>query len=139
MFGTLDISTSALAAYRTNLDVIAGNIAMKDAVRFENGEAVPYRRRVPLFAAGDPSRGPNAPGVHVAAIAEDSTPFGLRWDPTHPHAVKQGPQQGYVLTSNVDYHTEMVNAMTAARAYEANVTVMETAKAMARTTLRLLA
>jgi len=139
MFGTLDISTSALTAYRTNLDVIAGNIAMKDAVRFENGEAVPYRRRVPLFAVGDPSRGINAAGVHVAAIEEDPAPFGLRWDPTHPHAIKRGAEQGYVRTSNVDYHTEMVNAMTAARAYEANVTVMETAKAMARGTLRLIA
>ena len=41
MYGALDVGTSALVAYRTNLDVIAGNIAMKDAVRLENGEAVP--------------------------------------------------------------------------------------------------
>lgn len=139
VYGTLDVSTSALVALRTNLDVIAGNIAMKDAVRIENGEAVPYRRKAALFAWGDPSRGPNAPGVHVAAIAEDPTPFGLRWDPYHVHAIKEGKEKGYVRTSNVDYHTEMVNAITAARAYEANVTVIEMTKSMAASTLRLIA
>lgn len=139
MYGVMDISTSALVAYRTRLDVISGNIAMKDAVRMENGQAVPYRRRVDLFAPNDPSRGEEAPGVHVAKIVEDPTPFGLRWDPTHVHAIKEGEEKGYVRVSNVDYHTEMVNAMTAARAYEANVTVMEMAKSMASTTLRLIA
>jgi len=139
MYGSLDVSTSALTAYRTQLDVIAGNIAMKDAVRRENGEMVPFRRRVPLLAEGDPRRGANAAGVHVARIVEDATPFGLRWDPDHPHAIQEGDRQGYVRTSNVDYHTEMVNAMMAARAYEANVTVMEMTRSMAQSTLRLLA
>jgi flagellar basal-body rod protein FlgC len=139
MYGALDINTSALVAYRTNLDVIAGNIAMKDAVRYEGGQAIPYRRRVALFAPGDPSRGRHAPGVHVSAIKEDATPFGLRWDPHHVHAIKAGKDKGYVRVSNVDYHTEMVNAITAARAYEANVTVMEMAKSMAASTLKLIA
>lgn len=135
MFGALDISTSALVAQRTNLDIIAGNMAMKEVTRDEAGNPVPYRRRVPLFAAGD---GRGQPGVRVARIAEDPTPFGLRWDPTHVDAIRDGVEQGYVRVSNVDVHTEMVNAMTAARAYEANVTVMEMAKAMAATTLRLI-
>lgn len=139
MYGVLDVSTSALTAYRTNLDVIAGNIAMRDAVHQENGEAVPYRRRVALFAPGDPSRGRDAPGVHVARIVEDPAPLGLRWDPHHVHAVKEGKDKGYVRVSNVDYHTEMVNAITVARAYEANVTVIEMTKSMAATTLRILA
>lgn len=139
MYGALDLSTSALTAYRTQLDVVAGNIAMRDSYHMENGEATPYRRRVPLFSQGDPSRGRNAPGVHVAKIVEDSAPFGLRWDPDHMHAVKNGAEKGYVRTSNVDYHTEMVNAMMAARAYEANVTVIEMTKSMASSTLQLLA
>ncbi len=139
MYGALDLSTSALTAYRTQLDVVAGNIAMRDSYQMENGEATPYRRRVPLFSPGDPSRGPDAPGVHVAKIVEDSAPFGLRWDPDHVHAIHNGPDTGYVRTSNVDYHTEMVNAMTAARAYEANVTVIEMTKSMASSTLQLLA
>lgn len=138
MYGALDVSTSALVAHRTNLNVIAGNIAMKDVTQDADGNAVPYRRRVALFAPGDPGHG-RATGVHVAAIQEDPSPFGLRWDPTHVDAIKEGADQGYVRTSNVDIHTEMVNAMVAARAYEANVTVMEMVKSMASTTLRLLA
>ncbi len=139
MYGALDTSTSALAAYRTQLDVIAGNIAMRDSVRVVDGEAIPYRRRVALFSPGDPSRGPGAQGVHVTKIVEDSTEFGRRWDPTHVHAIASGPEKGYVRTTNVDYQTEMVNAITAARAYEANVTVIEMAKSMARSSLRLIA
>jgi len=139
MYGSLDVSTSALRAYRTQLDVIAGNIAMKDAVRFVDGEAIPYRRRVALFSSGDPSGGRQAPGVHVSEIAEDTTPFGLRWDPGHVHAIKAGKEKGYVRISNVDYHTEMVNALTAARAYQDSATVIEMSKSMAQSTLRLLA
>ena len=53
MFGTLDISASALTAHRAQLDVIAGNIAMKDVTRDDSGRAIPYRRRVPLFSVGN--------------------------------------------------------------------------------------
>ena len=139
MYGALDVSTSALVAQRTYLDVIAGNLAMRDVTRDENGNPVPYRRRVPLFAPGNPLRGPDAPGVHVHAIVEDMQPFGLRWDPEHVDAIKEGKHEGYVRVSNVDVHTEMINAMTAQRAYEANVTVIEMTKAMAKSTLRLIA
>lgn len=138
MFGALDISTSALVAQRANLDVIAGNLAMKDVTRDEAGHPVPYRRRVPLFAPGD-ARGGKKPGVHLERIAEDPTPFGLRWDPAHVDALTEGPEAGYLRVSNVDAHTEMVNAMTAARAYEANITVIEMTKSMAATALRLMA
>ncbi len=139
MFAALDISTSALIAHRTHLNVIAGNIAMKDVTRDEAGNAVPYRRRVPLFTPGASVERPDLPGVHVARIVEDPAPLGLRYDPGHVDAVKEGELKGYVRVSNVDYHTEMVNALQAARAYEANVTVIETVKSMAATTLRLIA
>jgi len=139
MFGSLDISTSALVAYRTQLDVIAGNIAMKDVTRDDEGRSAPFRRRVALLSSGDPAAGARAPGVHVAGIVEDASPFGLRWDPGHADAIKDGEQKGYVRTSNVDVHTEMVNAMTAARAYEANVTVAEMSKRMVSDALLLLA
>lgn len=139
MFGTLDVSTSALVAYRTQLDVIAGNVAMKDVTRNDAGDPAPYRRRVALLSAGDPARGKDAPGVHVTSIMEDPAPFELRWDPGHPDAIKAGKEKGYVRVSNVDEHTEMVNAMVVARAYEANITVAEAAKRMAVTALALLA
>ncbi|MEK6675102.1 MAG: flagellar basal body rod protein FlgC [Planctomycetota bacterium] len=139
MYGILDISTSGLVAQRTALDVMAGNVAMKDVTRDEQGQPVPYRRRVPLFGAGNPAVGDGAVGVHVAKVVEDPSPFGLRWDPGHPDAMTEGHEAGYVRTSNVDVHTEMVNAMVAMRAYEANVSVVEMTKAMAATSLRLMA
>jgi flagellar basal-body rod protein FlgC len=139
MFGTLDTTTSALSAYRTQLDVIAGNIAMKDVTRDAEGNLAPYRRRVALLASGNPTQGPNSPGVHVAAIAEDPAPFGLRFEPGHVDAIQDGELKGYVQVSNVDIHTEMVNAISASRAYEANITVAEMAKRMASNALMLLA
>jgi len=138
MYGSFDVSTSALIVQRTNLDVIAGNIAMKEVTRDETGRPNPYRRRVALIAPGNPSKGRGAPGVHVAGVVQDPSPLPLRWDPSHVDAIREGEHQGYVRVSNVDYHTEMLNAMIAQRAYEANVTVIETSKAMARSTMRLL-
>ena len=92
-----------------------------------------------LLATGNPAAGPDAPGVHVHAVVKDPSPFRKVYDPTHPHAIESGPQAGYVLYPNVDQATEMINAMMAARAYEANVTVMDVTKTMAAASLRLLA
>jgi flagellar basal-body rod protein FlgC len=77
--------------------------------------------------------------VRVAKVVEDPSPFRLEHDPSHPDALRAGPNQGYVRMPNVDFSTEMVNAMFASRIYEANVTVMEVTKTMAAATLRLLA
>jgi len=107
-------------------------------MREVDGEWVPYRRKVTLFSPGA-SKDAGQAGVRVTGIVEDPAPFNLRFNPTSEYAYKNGKHKGYVPTSNVDYHTEMVNALTAARAYEANVTVMEISKAMAASTLRLLA
>jgi flagellar basal-body rod protein FlgC len=91
---------------------------------------------VPLFAAGD---GAGGPGVRVAKIVESPAPFRLVLDPDHPDAMTSGPQAGYVRMPNVDYSTEMINALMASRVYEANVTVMDVSKTMASASLRLLA
>ena len=139
MYGLLDVATSALVAHRTHLEIISGNIAMKDTMRFENGEPVPSRRRVALYAPARLSAPGGPLGVKITAIVEDSTPFGLRWAPEDPFAYKTGPNKGKVPLSNVDYTTEMVDAMAAQRAYEANVTVIEMIKSMVGSTLRLIA
>jgi flagellar basal-body rod protein FlgC len=139
MFGTLDISTSALQAQRINLNTIAGNLANLHATRDADGLPNPYRRRVALFATGDPSRGRDAPGVHIDKVVQDPSPFRLVHDPTHPDAIQSGPMTGYVRMPNVDMSTEMINALYAARVYEANVAVMEITKSMAASNLRLLA
>lgn len=137
MFGTLDISASALTAQRTNLNVIAGNIANMYTTRTPDGG--PYRRSVALFSSGNPATGKNAPGVHISEIIKDQSPFRKEFSPSHPDAVKSGPNAGYVFMPNVDQSIEMVNAMAAARAYEANVTVMEISKTMAASALRMIA
>lgn len=136
MFGALDISTSGLVAQRIRLDTIAGNIANAQATSRADGQPGPYKRRMALFAEGN---GRGGAGVHVEKVVEDVSRGPMVFQPDHPHAIKMGPHKGYVEYPNVDYATEMVNAMLASRAYEANVTAMEAAKSMMSSTLRLIA
>jgi flagellar basal-body rod protein FlgC len=139
MYGSLDISTSALVAQRTRMDVISGNIANMEATRRPDGSPGPYQRRVALLASGNPQGGPGAPGLHVHSIIQDPSPFNKVYEPSHPDAVQTGPDAGYVLYPNVDRTTEMINAMHAARAYEANIAVMDITKSMIASSLRVVA
>jgi len=133
MFGALDISTSGLVAQRTWLDTIAGNIANIQTTRRADGVAGPYLRRVALFAPGD---GRGGAGVHVEKVVEDTQGKPrLVKDPGHPDA----DANGIVAYPNIDPSTEMVNAMVAVRAYEANVTAIEATKSIINSTLRILA
>jgi len=136
MFGCLDISTSALVAQRTRLDTIAGNVATAEATRRADGQPGPYKRRFAVFASSD---GQGGPGVHVQGIYEDQATTRKVYEPEHPDAMQSGPWKGYVEYPNVDLGTEMVNAMLASRAYEANIAVMEVTKNMVASSLRLLA
>lgn len=132
MFEALDIGASGLTAQRQRVETIAANIAGANTTRNAKGELAPYRRRFVVLQEGD-GRGNN--GVHVAKIGLDKAPFRRVYEPGHPDAGKDG----YVLYPNVDMTTEFVNALEASRAYEANVTMMETTKAMMNSSLRLLA
>ncbi|GMU33504.1 MAG: flagellar basal body rod protein FlgC [Planctomycetia bacterium] len=133
MYGLLDISTSGLVAQRTQIDTISANIANSRTTRRADGEPGPYLRRVALLAPGDAKGGA---GVHVEAIREDVNVLPrLVHDPSHPDA----NADGYVAYPNIDSSTEMINAMVAVRAYEANVTAMEATKSMMAASLRLLA
>ncbi len=143
MYGSLDISVSGMVAQRTRLDVIASNIANRDAILDAQGRLNPYRRRLAVFTPGDPTAkspaGKNL-GVQVAAIAHDQAPFRKVYDPTNPYARPAGsPDAGYVDYPNVDLATEGVNAIEAVRAYEANVAAAEASKSMVAQALRLLA
>jgi flagellar basal-body rod protein FlgC len=137
MFGTLDISSSALVAQRARMDTIAANIANINTTRNARGEPIPYRRRFAVFAPGQAKRGEDAgkPGVHVQKILLDRAPFQRRYQPGHPDA----DVEGYVQYPNIDMAIEFVNALEASRAYEANVTTMEVTKSMINASLRLLA
>ncbi len=132
MIQALDISSSALVAQRTRLDVIAANIANADATRQEDGTRVPYRRRFVTFMTGD---GQGGPGVHVDEVREDPAPFKSRYDPGHADA---GPD-GYVQLPNVSITMEYVDAMTASRAYEANVAMMNLSRGMIEQAVQLFA
>ncbi len=134
MYGILDISSSALVAQRTRLNVIAANIANSKAILNEAGEYDPYRRRFVVFAPGDPQRGEPG-GVHVAAIQMDPSPLRPAYEPGSPYADKDG----YVYYPNVDPVIEAMNAMEAARAYEANITAIEATKSMFSIALQIIA
>ena len=136
MFGALDISTSALTAQRIRLDAIAGNIANAQATRRADGQAGPFRRHITVFESGD---GRGGAGVHVSEVVEDSSPGRLVYQPWHPDAIQTGEKKGYVEYPNVHTGTEMIDAMLASRAYEANITAMDVTKSMISSSLRLLA
>jgi flagellar basal-body rod protein FlgC len=133
MFDSLDISASGLRAQRVRMDTIAQNVANINTTHDENGRAVPYRRRFAVFTPGQPEDS-SKPGVRVSGIELDRSPFRKVYDPTNPDA----DAEGNVLYPNIDLAVEVVNAMEASRAYEANVTAMEVTKAMINASLRLL-
>ncbi len=134
MFGVLDVSTSGLVAQRVRMQTIAANMANQDAIFDAKGNYAPYRRRIPIFAHGDPATG-NSEGVHVQKILFDPAPFKRVYEPGNPVA----DEQGYVDYPNIDPAMEMVNALEASRAYEANITTAEATKSMLQSSLRLLA
>ncbi|HYE84028.1 MAG TPA: flagellar basal body rod protein FlgC [Clostridia bacterium] len=139
---SINISASGLTAEKLRMDVISKNIANVNTTRTEDG--TPYRRQVVVFQEGDKhmsfsdylndaSRSLIGSGVKVVGISEDKTPFKSVYDPGHPDA----DEKGYVKMPNVDVMTEMVNMITASRAYEANVTAINSAKSMALKALEI--
>ncbi|MGH7179632.1 MAG: flagellar basal body rod protein FlgC [Tepidisphaeraceae bacterium] len=134
MLDALDIGASALTAQRARMDTIAGNVANMNTTRNEKGEPIPYRRRFVVLAPGQPDD-TQRPGVHVQAVEIDRSPFRRVFDPGN----RDADPDGYVLHPNVDLAIEQVNMLEASRAYEANITMMETTKAMINSTLRLIA
>ncbi|MGB9866826.1 MAG: flagellar basal body rod protein FlgC [Bacillota bacterium] len=134
---SLEISGSGLTAERLRLDVIAGNIANANTTRTPEGG--PYRRKVAVFEARQSTRFSNVlhgyepSGVRVVKIAEDQSEFPVRYEPGHPDA----DASGYVKLSNVNIVTEMVDMITATRAYEANATALNAAKSMVRKALEI--
>ncbi|MFY0542792.1 flagellar basal body rod protein FlgC [Brevibacillus sp. H7] len=141
MFRGMDTSASALTANRLRLDTIAANIANANTTRANLVDGVwqPYRRKLVelapksnqsfenvLQAAVGTVYGQTEQGVRVTAIREDNTPFKRVYNPEHPDA----NEEGYVLLPNVDVMKEMVDMISASRAYEANVTVLNATKSM---------
>jgi flagellar basal-body rod protein FlgC len=143
LFGSINIAATGMSAERFRSDVIANNIANASTTRTPEGG--PFRRsRVILRSRAEEPywRSPFLPemldngvgkGVRVAEVQKDyspDNPLRLVYNPTHPDAIQTGPRAGYVEMPNVDIVTEMVDMISASRAYEANASIIEGSKAM---------
>ena len=137
---SMSISASALTATRLRMDVIAENMANINTTRTEDGE--PYRRKYVVFQEKtnnntfekffNKARTPSG-GVRVLEIGKDMSEFKYDFNPTHPDA----DENGYVRLPNVEVVQEMVDMMSAYRAYEANITAINAFKDMAVKTLEI--
>ena len=133
MYGSLDISASALVAQRTRLNVISTNVANSNTLLDENRNYAPFRRQYAILAAGDPKTGSEA-GVHVASIESDMSDLIQRYDPGSPYA----DDNGYVGYPNVNPVMEQMNALEAVRSYEANIAAIEATKSMMSIALQIM-
>lgn len=131
----LDISGSALTAQKFRMNIIAQNMANTGTTRTENGE--PYRRKLTVFSERtgefDSVLGKELAGVEVTQVAEDGDDFKLEYDPDHPDA----DENGYVRLPNINTLDEMVDMISASRAYEANVTAFNAMKELATAALNI--
>ena len=127
---TMAVAASALRAQQARMRVIAENIANAESTApVEGGD--PYRRRVPVFETRAID---GASGVELARVREDLGDFRLDYEPGHPAA----DEDGYVRRPNVNSLIESMDMREAHRAYEANLNVIETARAMDQRILELL-
>lgn len=130
IYSALDVAASGLTAERARMNTIASNLANARTTRGADGG--PYRRLDPIFEAVPMSRtselGRSVATVRVKEIRQDDRSGQMVYEPGHPDA----NAQGYVEYPNVNVVEEMVNMMSASRAYEAGVAAVESIKAMAR-------
>ncbi|MCX5813519.1 MAG: flagellar basal body rod protein FlgC [Proteobacteria bacterium] len=135
----LKISASGLKAQRTRMEVIAANLANIHTTRTEEGG--PYMKKEAIFRATEVSEArefdkilsERVNGVKVDEIATSNKPFEKVYDPSHPDADKEG----YVTFPNVNLMEEMADMISATRAYEANINVVNTTKEMFIKTLEI--
>jgi flagellar basal-body rod protein FlgC len=133
----INASASALRAERTRIEVAVSNLANAESTRGADGQ--PYRRRDVVLSSDagqsfDTVLGhATATGVKVAAVVEDQTPFKRRYDPAHPDA----DANGFVAMPNVDVPEQMVDMVSASRAYQANLSAIGMVNDMIRRAMDL--
>lgn len=132
----IDVTAGALNAQKTRLDIVAQNIANAQTTRTPSGG--PYQRQIVSFESelvrrtgGAGLGGASLQSVRVASIAPDRTPGQQVYNPQHPDAAADGT----VMMPNVNLSYEMVDLITASRAYEANLSVVKNSRQMAMQTL----
>jgi flagellar basal-body rod protein FlgC len=135
LMSIFDIAGSALTAQSQRMNVAASNLANADSIAGPDGRA--YRARQVVFQmapAPGQAAGQETGGVKVVGVIEDPSPLRRRFDPKHPMA----DESGYITLPNVDPLAETINMISASRSYQANVEVMNTARALMQKTLTIL-
>lgn len=161
-FELFDIAGTGMHAQRVKMDTVSSNIANVNTTRNEFGQKAVYHKKQVNFKEMALKRGfdfpngnarvefepPNEPnlvggvsfghntiakGVMVDSIEDANNPTRFVYDPNHPDA----DENGYVELPNVNVVEEMVNMVNASRAYEANVTIAQTAKAMIQSAINI--
>lgn len=138
-FSALRISTTGLSVQRTRMNLTSSNLANVETTR--TAEGGPYKRRTAVVGAvplsetfeevfGDALHD-KTHGAEVISVSADASQGRLVYDPSHPDA----NGDGYVEMPNVNPINEMVDMLTASRAYEANVTAVKAIKSMAQSAL----
>ncbi len=129
-----DIAVSGLKAERTRMTVIANNIA--NALTTRTPEGGPFRRQLAVFRGNQlkPGLNPEKMGVRVKRIESDEQPFRTVYDPGHPDA----DEAGYVKYPNISMAVEMVDLLSAQRAYEANIAVVVSEKRISQQALEII-
>lgn len=131
----VDVTAGALNAQKTRLDIVAQNIANAQTTRTPGGG--PYQRQVVSFETElirqSANGGASLQSVRVGSISPDKSPGEQVYNPQHPDA----GSDGMVAMPNVNLAYEMVDLITASRAYEANLSVVKNAKQMAMKALKI--
>lgn len=129
-----DIALSGLKAQRVRMNVIALNIANAETTRTPEGG--PFRRQLAVFRGEQmrPGSNPERLGVRVKRIITDDSPFRTVYNPVHPDA----DADGYVKMPNISMAVEMVDLISAQRAYDANIAVMVSERRMNQRALEII-
>jgi len=143
LFQSLQISASGLQSQRTVISVIAENMANAQTTRTEEGGPYLRKRAIlspvslpqgsPFFELLARKAAPEAMGVQVQEVVEDSEGVKTIYDPSHPDA----DENGLLYLPNVNLMEEMVALMAASRIFEANVAAFNAAKSMTLKSLEI--
>ena len=133
-FKVFDIAGSGLSAQSVRLNTVASNLANADSISGDPNTV--YKARHPVFEAiksGGIGAAQSDAAVRVNGIVENNAPATARYEPGNPLA----NEEGYVFAPNVNVVEEMVDMISASRAYQNNVEVLNTSKELMLATLRL--
>jgi len=132
LLNIFNIAGSAMTAQAIKMNIHANNLANIDSIINKNGKFYPYIAKQVILKQKN-NLEENVGEVEIDKIIEDPSPCKLIYSPNNPMA----DEKGYIRTSNVNIITEMVNSISTARNYQANVEIINTVKFMIMKTLNI--